>query len=47
MSDEITWQSHLPERLLTERFSISSGFHPGQREIIERLVRGQRVLLSI
>ena len=44
MSDEITWQSHPPERLLAERFFISSGFHPGQREIIERLVHGQRVL---
>ncbi len=44
MSQEITWQSHQPERLLAERFFISSGFHPGQREIIERLVHGQRVL---
>lgn len=44
MSSEITRQSYSPERLLTERFFISSGFHPGQREIIERLVRGQRVL---
>ena len=44
MSSGITWQSHPPERLLAERFFISSGFHPRQREIIERLVHGQRVL---
>lgn len=44
MSSQITWQSHSPERLLAERFFISSGFHPGQREIIEQLVHGQRVL---
>ena len=44
MSSGFTWQSHSPEKLLVERFSITSGFHPGQREIIERLVQGQRVL---
>ncbi len=44
MAQEITWQSHPPERLLAERFFISSGFHPEQRDIIERLVHGQRVL---
>ena len=38
------WQSNSPEKVLAERFLISSGFHPGQREIIERLVHGQRVL---
>src|SRR5947209_4074078 len=38
------WQSNPPEKLLAERFHINTGFHPGQREIIEQLVQGQRVL---
>ncbi len=38
------WQSILPEQFLQERFHINTGFHTGQREIIERLVQGQRVL---
>ena len=34
----------LPEKVLVERFNISSGFHPGQLEIIELLLQGKRVL---
>jgi ATP-dependent DNA helicase RecQ len=33
-----------PDTLLIERFHMHSGFHPGQREIIERLIKGQRIL---
>jgi len=29
---EVTWQSNPPEKLLKERFHISTGFHPGQRD---------------
>src|SRR5258707_13517451 len=39
-----TWQSDPPEQLLKERFHISAGFHPGQRDIIEQLVQGERLL---
>jgi ATP-dependent DNA helicase RecQ len=39
-----TWQGDPPEQLLTEHFAITTGFHPGQREIIEQLVLGRRVL---
>src|ERR1700676_3656445 len=39
-----TWQSNPPEQLLKERFHINTGFHPGQRDIIEQLVQGKRVL---
>ena len=38
------WQGNPPEQLLTEQFAIKTGFHPGQREIIELLVQGKRVL---
>ncbi len=38
------WRSIPPEQFLKERFHINTGFHPGQREIIEQLVQGQRVL---
>ncbi len=40
----ISWQDDPPERLLVERFHIISGFHPEQRDIIEKLVEGKRVL---
>ncbi len=40
-----TWQSNPPEQLLKERFHISAGFHPGQRDIIEQLVQGERLLV--
>src|SRR5947199_8207878 len=39
-----SWQSQPPEAFLKERFHISTGFHPGQRDIIEQLVQGKRVL---
>jgi len=42
MASEVTWQSHPPEMLLRERFRIKTGFHPGQRDIIEQLVQGKR-----
>ena len=37
------WNAFPPERLLIERFGLQN-FHPGQREIIEQLVQGKRVL---
>ncbi|HLI08794.1 MAG TPA: RecQ family ATP-dependent DNA helicase [Ktedonobacteraceae bacterium] len=40
----ITWQNDPPEKLLAERFGITTGFYPGQRDIIQRLVEGKRVL---
>ncbi len=40
-----TWQSKPPEQLLKERFHITTGFHPGQRDIIEQLVQGKRLLV--
>jgi ATP-dependent DNA helicase RecQ len=40
----ILWQNCLPEKLLVERFHIATGFHPGQRTIIEQLVQGRRIL---
>jgi len=40
-----TWQSNPPEQLLKERFHITTGFHPGQRDIIEQLVMGKRLLV--
>lgn len=39
----LTWQTYSPERLLRERFGLQT-FHAGQREIIEYLVQGKRVL---
>ena len=39
------WQSNPPEKLLKERFHISTGFHPGQRDIIEQLIQGKRLLV--
>ena len=44
MVSGITWQNCPPEKLLVERFRITTGFHPGQRDIIEMLVKGKRVL---
>ena len=38
------WQSNSPEQLLKDRFHISTGFHPGQRDIMEQLVQGKRIL---
>ncbi len=45
MISAVTWQSNPPEKLLKERFRISTGFHPGQRNIIEQLVQGKRLLV--
>src|SRR5438445_11880049 len=39
-----SWQNYSPEKLLVERFHIMTGFHPGQRTIIEQLVQGRRIL---
>ncbi|HWS83448.1 MAG TPA: RecQ family ATP-dependent DNA helicase [Ktedonobacteraceae bacterium] len=39
-----SWQNCSPEKLLVERFHIMTGFHPGQRTIIEQLVQGRRIL---
>jgi len=44
MSSGLSWQNHSPEKLLAEQFHISTGFHQGQRDIIEQLVQGKRVL---
>src|SRR6266567_2008811 len=44
METGLTWQSYSPEKLLIERFHISTGFHAGQRDIIEQLVQGKRIL---
>ncbi len=38
MESGFTWQSYSPEKLLIERFHISTGFYPGQCDIIEQLV---------
>ena len=44
MESSIIWPECPPEKLLRERFHISTDFHPGQREIIEQLVQGRRIL---
>lgn len=44
MLSGLIWQDYPPEKLLTERFHISTGFYPGQLEIIERLIQAKRVL---
>jgi len=44
MESGFTWQSYSPEKLLIERFHISTGFYPGQCDIIEQLVEGKRIL---
>ena len=36
--------NHPLEAVLRERFHILSGFYPGQRDIIEQLIQGKRVL---
>jgi hypothetical protein len=45
MESGFTWQSYPPEKLLIERFHITTGFHAGQRDIIEQLVEGKRIWL--
>src|SRR5215469_14692337 len=44
MAFGFVWKKDPPEKLLAERFGITTGFHHGQRDIIERLVGGRRVL---
>lgn len=39
-----SWQNYSPEKLLVERFHITTGFRLGQRAIIEHLVQGKRIL---
>ena len=39
-----TWCDVQPEGLLEAQFHITGNFHPGQREIIELLMQGKRVL---
>ena len=45
MASAVTWQSHPPETLLRQRFRITTGFHAGQRDIIEQLMQGKRLLV--
>src|SRR6266852_3462841 len=45
MLQGVTSQNHPSETLLKERFHINTGFHPGQREIIEQLVQGKHLLV--
>ena len=45
MASAVTWQSNPPEKLLKDRFHISTGFHPGQRDIIEQLIQSKRLLV--
>ena len=45
MASAVTWQSYPPETLLRERFHITTGFHPGQRDIIEQLLQSKRMLV--
>src|SRR6202521_2739588 len=45
MTSAVTWQSNSPEQLLRERFHITTGFHAGQRDIIEQLVQGKLLLV--
>lgn len=45
MASAATWQDHSLETLLRERFHITTGFHPGQRDIIEQLIQGKRLLV--
>jgi len=45
MASVVTWQSYPPETLLRERFHITTGFHPGQRDIIEQLLQSKRLLV--
>ena len=44
MLSGLTVKNHPLETVLRERFHITDGFHSGQRDIIERLIQGKRVL---
>lgn len=41
----IIWNNNPPEKLLVERFQITTGFHSEQRTIVEQLVQGKRLLV--
>lgn len=43
--DVFRWQENLPEKLLAEKFMIKTGFYTDQREIINQLVQGRRLLV--
>ncbi len=43
MALEVTWQSNPSEKLLKERFHISTGFHPGQRQFIRSQLHGRLI----
>src|SRR6202158_2322159 len=45
MTSAVTWQSNSPEQLPRGRFHLPTGFPPGQRQIIEQLVQGKRLLV--
>ncbi len=45
MVTSFTWQGYPAEKLLAERFHITTGFHQGQHTIIERLAQGRRLLV--
>ncbi|GLV59821.1 ATP-dependent DNA helicase RecG [Dictyobacter sp. S3.2.2.5] len=44
MTIELIQENNSLETTLVERFHINTGFHDGQRDIIERLIQGKRVL---
>jgi len=44
MAFGFTWKQDSPEKLLTQQFHITTGFHDRQRDIIARLVEGKRIL---
>ena len=44
MQTDKMWRGQDLEELLAERFHIQTGFRPGQRELIERLLQGERML---
>ncbi len=45
MTTSVAGQGTAPEQLLKERFHIKTGFHAGQRDIIEQLRQGKRLLV--
>src|SRR5437870_319918 len=45
MASAVSWRNYPPEKLLRERFDITTGIHPGQRDIIEQLTQSKRLLV--
>lgn len=45
MREWYNWHDTTPEYLLSQRFFIYTGFHAGQRQIVELLARRKRVLV--